>query len=169
MPVVKTTIDIVKGNKIFHPKCINWSYRYLGKLARIRINKKQITETLKKKKNVEVTKKKPKLKLSNPPKKRMVNKADIKSILLYSPKKKKAKTTEEYSTLNPATSSASASGKSNGARLVSASIIIMKIKTSGSSGIINQPLLFWVKTISVKLADPVKTSIGIKENIKEIS
>ena len=91
MPVVKTTIDIVKGNKIFHPKCINWSYRYLGKLARIRINKKQITETLKKKKNVEVTKKKPKLKLSNPPKKRMVNKADIKSILLYSPKKKKSK------------------------------------------------------------------------------
>ena len=32
-----------------------------------------------------------------------------------SPKKKKAKITDEYSTLKPATSSASASGKSNGA------------------------------------------------------
>lgn len=41
-------------------------------------------------------------------------------ILLYSPRKKRAKAIPEYSTLYPATSSASASGKSKGARFVSA-------------------------------------------------
>ena len=41
-------------------------------------------------------------------------------ILEYSAKKKSAKLIAEYSTLYPETSSASASGKSNGGRLVSA-------------------------------------------------
>jgi len=39
-------------------------------------------------------------------------------MLLYSPKKNKANTKEEYSTLNPATSYAYAYGRSNGVRLV---------------------------------------------------
>ena len=47
-----------------------------------------------------------------PPKKRMVIMADIKSILLYSPKKNIANIIEEYSTLYPATSSDSATGMS---------------------------------------------------------
>ena len=79
--------------------------------------------------------------LPNPPKKSNVIKTDIKIILLYSPKKKKAKITDAYSTLKPATNSASASGKSNGARFVSASIVIKKIITSGNKGIANQQLL----------------------------
>jgi len=41
---------------------------------------------------------------------------------------------DEYSTLYPATSSASASGKSNGLRLVSAKIEIKKIKHKGNKG-----------------------------------
>jgi len=56
--------------------------------------------------------------------------ADKKSILLYSAKKNRANTIDPYSTLYPATSSASASGKSNGARLVSASIVTINNNTN---------------------------------------
>jgi hypothetical protein len=45
----------------------------------------------------------------------------------YSPRKNSAHFMLEYSVWNPATSSDSASGRSNGARLVSASAVIMKI------------------------------------------
>jgi hypothetical protein len=45
---------------------------------------------------------------------------------------------EEYSTLYPATNSASASGKSNGARFVSANAAIKKINHKGNNGKINQ-------------------------------
>jgi len=70
---------------------------------------------------------------SHPPKKKITIKLDINIILQYSPKKNRAKPIEEYSILNPATSSASASGKSKGARLVSARIEIKKIRTKGSN------------------------------------
>jgi hypothetical protein len=53
-------------------------------------------------------------------------------------KKNKANTKEEYSTLNPATSSASASGKSNGVRLVSAKIVIINKIKIGNKGNANQ-------------------------------
>ena len=43
-------------------------------------------------------------------------------MLPYSPKKKSPNDNEEYSTLYPATNSASASGKSNGALFVSAKV-----------------------------------------------
>jgi hypothetical protein len=68
---------------------------------------------------------------NQPPKKKITTKLDIKIILQYSPKKNKAKPMEEYSTLKPATSSASASGRSNGARFVSASTEIQKTSVSG--------------------------------------
>src|SRR6266545_7194423 len=49
-----------------------------------------------------------------------------------SPRKKSPNFMLEYSVWNPATSSASASGRSKGARLVSANAVIMKIaKASG--------------------------------------
>jgi len=59
-------------------------------------------------------------------------------MLQYSPKKNSANPIEEYSTLNPATNSASASGKSKGALFVSASIEIKKIIDKGSIGKTNQ-------------------------------
>lgn len=76
---------------------------------------------------------------NHPPKNNKLNKEDIIKILPYSPKKKKAKIIEEYSKLYPATISASASGKSKGARLVSATIEIKKIIASGNKIIIYQP------------------------------
>jgi hypothetical protein len=54
-------------------------------------------------------------------------------MLQYSLKKNIAKLIEEYSKLYPATNSASASGKSNGVRFVSANIEIKKIIINGKN------------------------------------
>jgi|GEM_PF-2489275 len=63
------------------------------------------------------------------------------NILLYSPKKNKAKLIEEYSTLKPATNSASASGKSKGTLLVSANTVTAKVKNNIIPAKINQTLV----------------------------
>jgi hypothetical protein len=132
---------VVMGRKIFHPIFINWSYRYRGNAARTSINKKQnivsfilkIISGLIQLKHIRPG--------NQPPKNKIVIKVDINSILLYSPKKNIAKIIEEYSTLYPATNSASASGKSKGARFVSASIDIKKITAQGNNGKKNHPVM----------------------------
>jgi hypothetical protein len=70
-----------------------------------------------------------------PPKKIKTVKILIAIIEPYSAKKNKAKPIDAYSTLKPDTNSDSASGKSNGARLVSAKIDIKNIRKSGKNGI----------------------------------
>jgi hypothetical protein len=60
------------------------------------------------------------------------------SILPYSAINRSAKKTEEYSTLYPATSSASASTKSNGVLFVSAKEVITKSTHIGNNGKKNQ-------------------------------
>jgi hypothetical protein len=91
-------------------------------------------------------KKKFELKLKNsntpPPKNNITNKLDINKIFVYSPKKNAAKVIAEYSTLYPATSSASASGKSKGARLVSANIETKNINANGNNGKKNHMVSF---------------------------
>jgi hypothetical protein len=72
---------------------------------------------------------------NQPPKKIKTVKMLIAIIEPYSARKNKAKPILEYSTLNPETSSDSASGKSNGARLVSANIEIKNIRNKGKKGI----------------------------------
>lgn len=67
---------------------------------------------------------------------------------------------EEYSTLYPATSSASASGKSKGARLVSANIETKKTKTQGNKGYKYQPLSFCAATNSAQWSDPANNITG---------
>ncbi len=66
--------------------------------------------------------------------------ADINTILQYSAKKKNTKIIPECSVKNPATNSDSASGRSNGVRLVSANTEMKKIMNKGNSGIKNQTL-----------------------------
>ncbi len=61
-------------------------------------------------------------------------------ILLYSARKKSANPLAEYSTLYPDTSSASASGRSKGCRLVSASVVTKKIIKIGNRGTASQRL-----------------------------
>lgn len=69
--------------------------------------------------------------MDQPPRKQITKIAEISPILLYSARKKDAKRRDEYSTLKPETSSASASGRSKGVLLVSARAIIIKITTNG--------------------------------------
>lgn len=75
---------------------------------------------------------------SHPPRKKMALNPDLKIILLYSARKKRAKPLAEYSTLYPDTNSASASGRSKGCRLVSANVVTKKTIKTGNNGNINQ-------------------------------
>lgn len=90
---------------------------------------------------------------SQPPKKRVVASELINNIFAYSPKKNKANVMAEYSTLYPDTNSASASGKSNGCLLVSASIDTKKRKNIGSKGI-KYHTYFCDNTTQLKLKEP---------------
>ena len=69
-----------------------------------------------------------------PPRNRMALSVDIRTMLQYSPKKKNTKIIPLCSVKNPATSSLSASGRSNGVRFVSAKAEMKKIMKIGSSG-----------------------------------
>src|SRR5262249_54449667 len=60
--------------------------------------------------------------------------AHIVAMAMYSPRKNSRNGVEEYSTANPATSSDSASTRSNGGRLVSASADMKKMTNIGNSG-----------------------------------
>jgi hypothetical protein len=88
--------------------------------------------------------------------------------LLYSAKKNIANVIAEYSTLKPATNSASASGKSKGARLVSAKREIKKITQIGNNGIQYQTI-FCCSTILIRLNEFEQIAIGNKINPIEIS
>src|SRR5713101_6411353 len=69
---------------------------------------------------------------SHPPRNRMVAMAHMVAMAMYSPRKNNRKGVEEYSTAKPATSSDSASTRSNGGRLVSASAETKKIGSIGN-------------------------------------
>src|SRR5688572_25969390 len=71
---------------------------------------------------------------SQPPRNRMLASPHISKIEAYSPRKNSRNAVEEYSTWNPATSSDSASTRSNGGRFVSASADTKKITNIGRSG-----------------------------------
>lgn len=64
----------------------------------------------------------------------MVERVFIIKILAYSARKNRAKGPPAYSTLKPETSSDSPSVRSNGARLVSASVETNHIKAKGQRG-----------------------------------
>src|SRR6185295_19942041 len=71
---------------------------------------------------------------SHPPRNSTVARAHISSTEAYSPRKKRRKAVEEYSTWKPATSSDSASTRSKGGRLVSASAETKNTTNIGNSG-----------------------------------
>src|SRR5919108_4961029 len=71
---------------------------------------------------------------SQPPRNRIVAIAHIVRIAMYSPRKNSRNGVAEYSTAKPATSSDSASTRSNGGRFVSASADTKKITNIGNSG-----------------------------------
>src|SRR3954467_12403717 len=74
----------------------------------------------------------------HPPRKSVVASAQTVVMLTYSARKNIANLIEEYSVWNPATSSLSASGRSNGARFVSPTIEMMYMTNDGNNGITYQ-------------------------------
>src|SRR5690242_7628897 len=89
---------------------------------------------------------------SQPPRNRIVAIAHMVLMAMYSPRKNSRNGVEEYSTAKPATSSDSASTRSNGGRLVSASADTKKMMNIGNSGSQYQPnipyLLFCASTMA---------------------
>src|SRR5215467_14468955 len=101
---------------------------------------------------------------SQPPRNRMVPMAHMVAMAMYSPRKNRRNGVEEYSTAKPATSSDSASTKSNGGRLVSASADTKKITNIGKSHSqyqLNMPYLpFCASTITDRLSEPaIKSTV----------
>jgi len=99
---------------------------------------------------------------AHPPKKQIAIMKESHNILLYSARKNRANVIEEYSTLKPATSSASASGRSNGALLVSANNDMKKTTQVGNRGRQNQVLSSCWATISIRLKEFAQIAIGSK-------
>src|SRR6202158_4886071 len=75
---------------------------------------------------------------SHPPRNKIVPMAHMVQIAAYSPSMNSMYSVEPYSTMKPATSSDSASTRSNGGRLVSASAETKKTTNIGNSGSQNQ-------------------------------
>jgi len=98
---------------------------------------------------------------SHPPRNNKTNRFDITITCKYSPKKRKAKVIEEYSTLKPETNSDSASAKSKGARYVSAKVQINHIIARGPTNNINQTskISCWANTTSVIFKLPTNKKI----------
>src|SRR5690606_14379606 len=107
---------------------------------------------------------------SHPPRNRMVVSEHISTMATYSPRKKSRNGVEEYSIMWPATSSDSASTRSNGGLFVSASAEMKKMmnignsasqcqsrKEFGSPSIVPSPSRC-DSTLSVRLSEPTASS-----------
>src|SRR5712691_727302 len=99
---------------------------------------------------------------SHPPMNRIVHMAHMVMIATYSPSMNRRYGVEPYSTMKPATSSDSASTRSNGGRFVSASAEMKKMTNMGKSGSQYQPnrrnRVFCASTMAVRLSDPTHSS-----------
>ena len=97
---------------------------------------------------------------SQPPRNRIVASAHMVMMATYSPSMNSRYGVEEYSTMKPATSSDSASGRSKGGRFVSASAEMKKITNIGNSGSQYQPKhaeadgVLRARTMSVRFSEP---------------
>src|SRR5918997_3766364 len=93
---------------------------------------------------------------SQPPRNRIVPSAHMVMMATYSPSMKSRYGVEEYSTAKPATSSDSASGRSNGGRLVSAMAEMKKITNIGNSGSQYQPRMPSIESCASTIRDRLR-------------
>src|SRR3569832_416687 len=107
-----------------------------------------------------------------PPRNSVVAIAETVTMLTYSARKNSANFSDEYSVWKPPTSSDSASGRSNGARLVSPTIAMTNTTKLGTSSQPNQPVA-WAPTKTTKNNNPTKknttTNNKPNTNTKEIT
>ena len=100
--------------------------------------------------------------MSQPPKNSVVTMAHTVTTLAYSAMKKNENFIALYSVWYPAISSDSASGRSNGSRLVSAKPETRKMKNDRNSGSTYQSPACWSRMIAAKLTLPLSSSTGIE-------
>src|SRR5215469_1324127 len=94
---------------------------------------------------------------SQPPKNRIDSIAHMKTTFRYSPIMKRRYGVDEYSTMNPATSSDSASGRSKGGRFVSASAETKNTTNIGNRMVkANQPCSC-ARTMAERLSEPANS------------
>src|SRR3954447_18758843 len=89
-----------------------------------------------------------------PPRNSVVAIAETVTMLTYSARKNSANFNDEYSVWNPPTNSDSASGRSNGARLVSPTIAITKTAKLGINSNAFHRLVLCEATMSAVDSDP---------------
>src|SRR5437867_3033383 len=120
-----TIFSTANGRNTFHPNFIRMSYLRRGIVQRThtKTNSRKVTLIMK----AIADRRNPKnvggslyQGISHPPRNSVVTSAEIVAMAMYSDMKKRANFIDEYSVWYPATSSASASAKSNGNRFVSA-------------------------------------------------
>lgn len=129
----------VNGRKFFQIKCISWSYRNRGYEARTHRKRTERRAALV---IMFMAVSSGMVGIWEAPKNRVAESVFISRILAYSARKNRANGPPAYSTLKPETSSDSPSVRSNGARLVSASVEIYHIAARGQAGRISQ-MLSW--------------------------
>src|SRR5262245_40920853 len=134
------------GISTFHPNRMNWSYRSRGSVPRSQMKTNMKTHSLAMN---QITGHQPSFApdqigppsgqgACQPPRNSVVANAATVNMLMYSARKNSANLSELYSVWNPPTSSPSASGRSNGARLVSPTIEVRYTRNDGSSTKMNQ-------------------------------
>lgn len=171
MVIAITANDILniakaRGKYFFQVRCISWSYRNRGYEARTHRNRKT--------RRIVFTANTPGAAIGildtglPPPKNIKALSAFINIMFLYSAIKKRANGPPAYSTLYPDTSSDSPSVRSNGARLVSASVDTNHMTVRGTRGINAQQPSCKVR-MSVKEKDPTHSSIDSSISPKLIS
>lgn len=100
-----------------------------------------------------------------PPRNKILVNIQISTILAYSAKKKNTNITAACSVIKPLTNSDSASAKSKGALLVSATEPIKKIMNMGNKGIINQ-IALWASIFTDKFKLPVNNTTNKMAELK---
>ena len=95
---------------------------------------------------------------SQPPKNSVTIMAEERITPMYSPTMMRPNFIDEYSVWNPAASSCSASGRSNGRRWVSANPAMKKTMKPSTWGKTNHIPSSWAFTISLKLKEPLSST-----------
>src|SRR5712691_6970615 len=150
-----TALTVATGRSTFQPKRISWSYRSRGTDARIQMKTDTNTKTLSTNQSGPSGAYGP----CQPPKKSVTARPESVIRLMYSAVWKRPQRMPPYSVWKPATSSVSASGRSNGGRLVSAIMAKKKTSSPANCGTTNQIVASCLLTISTRFSDcPISTT-----------
>ena len=145
------TLRVASGSSTFQPRLISWSYRRRGSVARTQMKTRTRPSIFA---SIQIGSRKLGPGPIQPPRNIAAAIPETTRISMYSTSRKEPKRMPPYSVMKPWTSSASASGMSNGVRLVSAKPASMKIRKPTNWGTMNHiPPCEW--TIETSESEPL--------------